>query len=138
MAHYYTDIKAGIVLMLQNATKAKVVYDYEETKPSGYPCITVTPLEGEAEFLDTVRVRRDFTFSVRIYQERLEATPSGAESIITSMVDQILALCDDFSNTTLSNTVVFLLPVKTKWGYLQAPDADVRSCEITLIGEAAQ
>jgi hypothetical protein len=29
-------------------------------------------------------------------------------------------------------------PVKTQWGYLQVPDADVRSCNITLIGEAAQ
>lgn len=138
MAHYYADIKAGIVTLLQSATKAKVVYDYEETKPSGYPAITVTPMEGEAEFLDTIRVRRDFTFSVKIYQERLEATPSGAETIITNLVDQVISLCDDFSNTTLSNTVVFLLPVKTKWGYLAAPDADVRSCEITLIGEAAQ
>lgn len=138
MAHYYADIKAGIVTVLTSATKAKHVYDYEEVKPAGYPCITVTPIEGEAEFLDTTRVRRDFIFSVKIYQERIEVGASEAERIITNMVDQVIGLFDDFANTTLSNTVVFMKPVKTKWGYLAAPDADVRSCDITLIGEAAQ
>lgn len=138
MSHYYADIKAGIVSVLSSATKAKRVYDYEETKPVGYPAITVTPMEGEAEFLDTQRVRRDFTFSVKIYQERVEVGASEAERVITALVDQVISIFDDFSNTTLVNTVVFMKPVKTKWGYLAVPDADVRSCDITLIGEAAQ
>jgi len=138
MAHYYDDIEAGIVSLLQSATKAKVVYDYEETKPTGYPAITVTPSDGEAEFLDTMRVRRDFVFTIKVYQERIEAKPQGAEQIMRALVDQILSLFDDPANTTLGNTVVYMKPVKSKWGYLQAPDADVRSCEITLFGEVAQ
>lgn len=138
MSHYYADVKAGIVSTLANATKAKHIYDYEEVKPVGYPAITVTPVEGEAEFLDTIRVRRDFIFSVKLYQERLEVGASEAERIMTALVDQVVSIFDDFSNTTLVNTVVFMKPVKVKWGYQAVPDADVRSVEITLIGEAAQ
>lgn len=138
MAQYYTNIKAGIVTLLVSASKAKVVYNYEEPKPSGYPAIMVVPIEGEAQFLDTMRVRRDFIFNVKLYQERVEVGASEAERIMTSLVDQVVALFDDFNNTSLSNTVVFMKPVKVKWGYLNVPDADVRSCEITLIGEAAQ
>jgi hypothetical protein len=138
MSHYYADIKAGIVSALSQATKAKNIYDYENTKPAGYPAITVTPVDGEAEFLDTQRVRRDFIFSVKLYQERLEVGPSEAERIMTNLVDQAVSVFDNFSNTTLGNTVIFMKPVKVKWGYLAAPDADVRSCEITLIGEVAQ
>jgi hypothetical protein len=124
--------------LLANSTKAKVVYNYEEVKPAGYPAITVTPIDGEAEFLDNTRVRRDFQFSVKLYQERIEAGPQAAERIMTSLVDEVLALFDDKNNTTLSNTVIFMKPVKVKWGYLAVPDADVRSCEILLIGEVAQ
>ncbi len=138
MANYYTEIKAGIVTVLTQATKAKKVYDYEETKPAGYPAITVTPVDGEAEFLDTDRMRRDFVFSVKVYQERLDVGASEAERIMTSLVDQIISIFDSKANTTLNNSVIFMKPVKVKWGYLQVPDADVRSCEITLIGEVAQ
>lgn len=138
MAQYFTNIKAGIVTLLQSATKAKVVYNYEEPQPTGYPAIMVVPTDGEATFLDTQRVRRDFTFDVKLYQERVEVGAQEAERIMTNLVDQIISLFDDFTNTSLSNTVVFMKPVKVKWGYLNVPDADVRSCEITLIGEAAQ
>lgn len=138
MAHYYTDIKAGLVTLLGSSTKAKRVYNYEEVKPAGYPAITVTPIEGEAEFLDNERMRRDFIFSVKLYQERIEAGASEAERIMTALVDEVIALFDDKNNASLNNTVIFIKPVKVKWGYLAAPDADVRSCEITLIGEVAQ
>lgn len=138
MAQYYANIKAGLITILTQATKAKRVYDYEETKPVGYPCITVTPVEGESEFLDTQRVRRDFIYSVKLYQERVEVGASEAERILTALVDQVVEIFDSESNTTLNNTVIFVRPVKVKWGYLNVPDADVRSCEITLHGVVAQ
>jgi len=138
MANYFTTIKAGLVQVLQTSTKAKVVYNYEETKPTGYPAITVTPVSGQGEFIDTMRTRREFVFSIKCYQERLEATPSGAESTLTSLVDEILGIFDTGSSFTLGNTVIFFEPVEVSWGYVQAPDADVRSCEIKLQGIVAQ
>lgn len=138
MAHYFADIKAGIVSVLQASTKVKNIYNFEQTKPGGYPAITVTSLEGNAEFLDTQRVRRDFSFSVKCYQERVEVGASEAERILTALVDEVVGIFDNFANTTLNNTVVYMKPVSMKWGYLNVPDADIRSCDITLIGEAAQ
>lgn len=138
MSHYYTDIKAGIITYLQTSTKVRNIYDYEETQPAGYPAINVTPFAGEAEFLDTLRTRRSFQFTIRVLQERLEIGPSGAESVITTLVDELIAIFEAAGSSSLVNTVIFTQPPSTKWGYLQVPDADVRTCDITLIGIAAQ
>lgn len=138
MSHYITDVKAGIVSVLTQSTKAKKVYDYEETKPTGYPCIMVVPFDGQSAFLDTMRYRWDFAYTLKCYQERVEVGASEAERILTALVDEVLGVFDNSTNTTLGNTVVFVKPAKYKWGYLNVPDADVRSCEITIVGEAAQ
>ena len=138
MSHYYTDIKAGIIQVLQQSTNVKQIYNYVNTQPAGYPSINVYPTDGEAEFLDTMRVKRDFMFTVQCLQERVNVGASQAELIMTTLVDEIVNIFDNPTNTTLGNTVVFCKPVKTKWGYLTVPDADVRLCEITLIAEAAQ
>lgn len=138
MSHYFRDVKAGVLAVVNQSTKVKAIYDYEETKPSGYPAVTITPVRGEAEFLDTMRYQRDFGFRIMCYQERLEATPSGAEGILTDLVDELIALFEAVGNTTLSNTVVFTRPVSVNFGYLNVPDADVRSAEINLIARAAQ
>jgi hypothetical protein len=138
MSHYYNDIKAGIITVLQATTKVKQIYNFEQIQPAGYPTINVFPTDGDAQFLDTSRVRRQFMFTCQLLQERLEVGPSEAERIMTSLVDQVISIFDDATNTTLNNTVIFCHPVKNKWGYLNVPDADVRSCEITLIAEVAQ
>lgn len=138
MAHYFTDIKAAIIVALQAATKVRDIYDYEETKPGGYPCITVTPSAGDGEFLDTTRIQRAFEFTIRVYQERVQAGAKEAERIITSLVDEILPLFEGAGVINLTNTVQFVKPPATKWGYLQDPDADVRTCEITVTGIVAQ
>ena len=138
MSHYYTDIKAAIVSFIQTSTNNRNVYAYEETKPAGYPAIMVTPFGGQGIFLDTMRVQRDFQFTVRVYQERLDATPAGAEAIITTLVDELIGIFEGAGASNLNNTVVFTQPPSVKFGYLQSPDPDVRTAEITLVCRAAQ
>lgn len=138
MANYFTQIKAQLKTILQTSTKAKVVYDYVEPKPSGYPAVIVTPFESTSEFLDTTRNREGYIFKFNVQQERVEIGASEAERIITSLVDEIISIFDSSNNFNIGNTVVFAHPVQTKWGYISAPDVDVRSCEITIECVAAQ
>jgi len=138
MSNYYTQIGAQIVNLLQTSTKVRNVYNYENTSPDGYPAICVTPSDGSATFLDTMRTRREFNFRVMCYQERLEATPQGAESTLVALVDEIISIFENLSSSNLNNTVVFADPISVKFGYLNVPDADVRTAEITLKAIVAQ
>lgn len=138
MANYYTDIKAAIVTFLQTSTKVRNIYAYENTKPAGYPAIMVTPFGGDAQFLDTMRNRRTFQFTIRIYQERTEVGAAAAEATITALVDELIAIFEAAGASNLSNTIVFTEPPSVRFGYLQDPDPDCRTAEITLVGIAAQ
>lgn len=138
MANYYTDIKAAIVTFLQTSTKVRNIYAYENPKPAGYPAIMVTPFGGDAEFLDTMRNKRRFQFTIRVYQERTEVGAAAAESTITALVDELIAIFEAAGASNLSNTIVFTEPPSVRFGYLQDPDPDCRTAEITLVGIAAQ
>lgn len=140
MSHYFGDVKAAIVDIIRTqSTKAKVVYDYEETQPTGYPAVMVVSQNSPGTWIDTQRTRREFTFVLRCMQERLEATPQVAEQNLTALVDELIALFDGpNTNYNLENTVVFNEPPDVKWGYMSVPDAEMRTCELTLTGIAVQ
>lgn len=129
----YTNQKAAIVSILQtNITTANVVYNYIEPNPSGYPAIMVEYYDGQGEFADTGRNRRSRVYRITCMQERVKVGPKEAERILASLVDQIIGIFDDRTNLRLSNTCDFAYPIPSKWGYIQAPDIDVRTAEILL------
>ena len=141
MSHYFADLKAAIKDIIKTqSTHAKnaAIYDYEETQPAGYPAITITTVEGQGEFLDTMRNRRDSTFKVLCMQERVEVGASESERILTQLVDELLLIFESSPNYNLENTDVFTLPPRVKWGYMTVPDAEVRSCELTITAVTAQ
>ncbi len=139
MSHYFADVKAAIVDILRTqCLTPKHVYDYEESQPVGYPAVTVTPTDGNGTFIDTMRNRREFVFKVLCTQERIDMGPAEAERILTKVVDEVLAVFESQAANNLNNTVVFTDPPKVKWGYMTVPDAEVRSCEITITAIAAQ
>lgn len=129
----YTDQKAAIVSILRaNISKANVIYDYIEPNPTGYPAITVESYDGTGEFADTGRNRRKRYYRITCQQERIKVGASNAESILTALVDQIVATFDSRTNLNLNNTAEFAYPIPSKWGYIQAPDVDVRVAEIII------
>lgn len=131
--------KQAIVNILQaNITNANVIYNYVETNPSGYPCITVEFFDGTGEFADTGRNRRKRIYRITCMQERLTVGASEAERILGSMADQIMATFDARANINLNNTCNFAYPIPSKWGYIQAPDIDVRTVEIQLIADSIE
>lgn len=129
----YTNQKAAIVAILRaNITKAKEVNDYAKRNPAGYPAINVESYDGSGVFADTGRNRRKRIYRIVCMQERIKVNASEAERIITSLVDQIITVFDDRANLNLNNTADFAYPIPGKFGYIQAPDIDVRTAEILI------
>lgn len=135
----YTNQKAAIVSTLRTSiSKAKVVYDYAERNPSGYPAINVESYDGSGEFADTGRNRRKRFYRITVMVERIKLGPSEAERITNSLVDQIISVFDDRNNLTLNNTADFAYPIPSKFGYISAPDIDVRSAEIIIEADSLE
>jgi len=115
-----------------SVTKNHVVYGYIERNPSGYPAINIDAYDGNGEFADTSRNRRSYIFRITVMQERLKVGAAEAERITRALVDEIISTFDSRTNITLNNTCDFAFPIPAKWGYIQAPDIDVRTAEILL------
>lgn len=129
----YTNIGNQITSILTaNIPNVNVIHNYVESNPSGYPSISVEAYDGNAKFIDTGRNERTFIFRIIVLQERLVVGASEAERIMRSLVDQILSVFDDRANLNLNNSCNFARPIPSKWGYVQAPDIDLRSAEIIL------
>lgn len=129
----YSNIGTQIVAIIkQNVTNVNNVYDYIERNPAGYPAICVEAYDGKGEFADTGRNRRSYIFRIIVQQERTTAGAAGSERIMRNLVDQLLSVFDNRANLTLNNSCDFATPIPSKWGYIQAPDIDVRSAEIII------
>lgn len=139
MSHYFTDTKAAIVAFLNTSTKVRNIYAYENTKPDGYPAICVTSSTSpRAVFIDTMRTDRDFEFIIRVYQERAEVGAAQADIIVDGLVDELIAIFESVTAENLNNTVTITQPPTVRFGYLNDPNSDVRTAELTLTGRTAQ
>ena len=146
----FKDIKAAIISLIRAevAVNDSWVYDYEPARPEGYPAISVTAKSVPARFADTERNRREYTFRIRCYQERqTTGTQAGlvsqkeAERILTDLVDSMISVFDNYANYNLLNQVpnlVFVQPIPADWGYVNAPDIDMRIADINLVAVVLQ
>lgn len=147
-------IQAWIVAKVPNVNP-QWVYNYEPTLPSGFPAISITAWSGEGVFADTARNRRDYTFRIRVYQERVTVGTQGnlspeseAERILTAFVDNIIGAFD--SNTRDGNNngaynlggavpnLVFVHVIPQQWGYVNAPNMNMRTADIMLKATVVQ
>lgn len=135
----YTEIGTQIeAIIWANITNVNYVYNYVETNPGGYPSISIEAFDGNGQFLDTSRNRRARMFRIICMQERVIVGASEAERIMRSLVDQIISTFDSRTNLNLNNSCDFAIPIPSKWGYVQAPDIDVRSAEIIIEATSAE
>lgn len=139
----WNTLSAAIVTKVQASTKldGTNVFDYGKASFTSYPSVTITPSDDVASFADNLRNRREYSFMVRIYQERLEGGQGEkeAERILRILVDDLISLFD--TDLTLGATLKgrgFVYAVPGKWGYVKAPDIDVRLAEITVKGVVVQ
>lgn len=138
-------IKAAAIELIQQQVgnvNPKWVYNYEPTLPDGFPAIAVTAFNGDGKFADTQRNRRNYILKIRCYQERdTVGSQKGlipqeeAERILTALIDQLIAIFDNYPNYNLDNQVqnlVFVEPIPSEWAYAQAPNVNMRVADIKL------
>ncbi len=132
------------VLTIRNSIKAKVdelgtlqgSFDYETGKNTGHPFATVTPLDGESDFGDSVgsgrgRNIQTMNFAVRVYQEREQSGfgAEKAENISLAVLDELLTAFH--ADTTLSGTVLWQRPTSWTTGY-EPREKLSRTLEVTI------
>lgn len=134
MSQDIQNISSAIVTKLEGVSGMVQVYNYEPDKPEdgGYPFATVTTRELNGEFGDTIRNIRKYTFSIRVYQERVEIGFGNqkAERIAREMTDEILTAFD--ADTTLSGMVKMVSPLRGNFDYIDREVGDTRIVEIDV------
>lgn len=108
------------------------IYDYEISKPDGYPTITVSLSQNQGIFADTTRNQRSYTWSIRVLQERLNFGEKKAEQVVRKMADELMTIFDAQGSLGLNNTCNFAKPISIRGYYTGSPEVDVRAIEILL------
>lgn len=127
----FTNIKAQVVSILQ-ANVSATVYDYAISTVAGisYPLITVTAKTGSGTHLTNVHNERHYIITIRCMQERLVVGEQAAETTLTALVDQVITVFDQ--NPQLNNAATYAMPAPSQWGYIKAPDIEVRTADVDL------
>ena len=134
MSQDVQNISAQIANKIRGVSGLTVVYDYEIDKPENgqYPFATVAQRDFRAEFGDTIRNLRYYTFTINVYQERT-VTGFGnqkSERLVREICDEVLTAFD--MDTTLSGMVKFVRPVQGTFEYIDREIGDTRIAQFVL------
>lgn len=138
----WDDLSAAIAVILKTATNkagqvvldASSVFEYGKSKFDQYPCATITPFENaNPSFADTLRNRREYIFSIKIYQERGQKGEAETERLMRQLTDSVITIFD--ANPYLKNVLQgqgFAMPIPSRWAYIQSEQIDVRMAEVLI------
>lgn len=134
MSTNVVDVAAKIILILEGITQLNAIYEYDPgSAPEGkFPFATVTFEGTTAEFGDTIRNKRIYTFAIKVYQERLNAAFGNqkADRIIREIADSIITAFDN--NTTLDGLVQMVEPISAETDYIEREVGDIRVINFTV------
>lgn len=133
----WDELSTGIINVITGSTaidSTVALFDYARTQMPAYPAITVYPSDSQAQFGDTSRNERHYTFSIRAYQERTKTGEQASEQTMRRLSDSLIALFD--ANPYLDNNRLngrgFCRPIPSVWKFAQAEQVDIRIAEVLL------
>lgn len=133
MVANFSTIRAAIKTKLQADTDLAngEVFDYAPPIESVTkdPWASIEAEENESTFETTSENKRTFTFLVRVFVAR-DANESGAETLLTSIVDRLLDAFDQDYDLGVAG-VLFTKAAPSSWGYVLA-EKTYRYAEIRL------
>lgn len=125
----------GNVLRQSTLASGSAIFDYAKSSFTEYPAITYCPADGDGEFADTTRNKRNYIFSIKCYQERTEMTEQTSEQTLRNLIDELITLFD--SQTYLDGDFLhgrgWVKPIPSTWAFIQGEQINMRVAEI-LIG----
>lgn len=132
MSTLFVDLSQAIATKLNSVSGLNGVYAYEPATPTDgkYPFATITPSGFQAEFGDTIRNIRNYSYSIRLYQERKNFGNEKAERVMREIVDEIVTAFD--ADTTLSGMCKMVRPLSGDFEYIDREIGDTRFADITV------
>lgn len=134
-------LSAAIVTMVKTSSfvDSALVFDYGKSDIGGFPAVTVTPSDAKATFGDNVRIQREYTFSIKCYQERLNQGEDKSEQIMRQMVDDLIRIfdADTYLLTTLDGRG-FAYPIPSAWSFVQGENINLRVAEVLITAVVVQ
>ena len=120
-------------------TTIQDVSNYEKSGFTGFPAVTVVCSGNENDYWSTAENKRQFSFTIRIYQQMEQKPDLGdvsdnakqqAEDILGRVVSEIIDSFDDVN--ALSEVADYCRAVPSVWGYVKIGDGFCRTAEIKI------
>ena len=131
-----TGLKNIINPRVNTAGGIGVIYEYEEPKPSAFPCIIIIPKSGEEVELDTASDELKMVFTMRVTDNPGLAT---GEARMKVLCDSMLTVLRSANNQTLAGTALRIRPFQVSWGWVDTPspmrffEIEVQVTELVVI-----
>ena len=128
-------LSAAIVAKVATSSyiESSLIFDYAKTNLDGFPAVTVVPSTGDGVFADTVRNRRSYIFSIKVYQEQLEQGREDSERIMRTIVDDLIDKFD--ADSYLDNALQgrgYAKPIPGNWDFILGENTVQRVAEILI------
>ena len=132
----FASIKTKVVTILEALTNldSGSVFGYEPEvgEVDQDPFAVVVASGNENDFASSSENKRSYGFSIRLYVERKSRGLENAETLLQTMVDNLInALDQDY---TLGGEVLISKAAPSSWGYILG-DKEYRTAEIIVTAE---
>ena len=125
-------VRAQIKTLLQSVAGLAFVYDFNNPNVDGYPCAIFDVSDEQAAFFDEVSNLRTIQFTINILQEISVAGEQAAKTQLDAVVKDVVNLFEKASNTSLSGTVDWIMPLTGSRKHIATPQGGAYAQEILL------
>lgn len=125
----YREIIGELKTIIQNINSVQSVYDYEPRQKTAYPCVTITPVGHNEEYLSIGRTSREVNFMIRVYQN-ITTDDDDGQILIQDVVDDVIDELSKATNTTLNGKCAYTSLSKSVFSFVTA-ESPLYVAEIT-------
>lgn len=132
MSYDLTTIRANLKTLLQTVTEITNVYDYNNSKPAGYPAIIFDITENQSDMLTDTENIRTITFTAYILSEITVAGLDTSKGILDIATKQVVTALEKITNMTLSGSVDWIMPTVGVRQEFSTPEGSVLAQELKI------
>jgi hypothetical protein len=136
-----TRIKQQLKTKIAALDAVQKVYGYEETAPTGWPAVFITPADLDGEFSSNAENSRIYSFALLIlFPTGEDFVPDTdvnrmeyAEAVVASVIDEIVNSMDtDFELPNSDPTVLYMEAADSSWGTYAYEGGVAKAAQINL------
>ena len=131
----FSTLKSKIVTRVETLTdyfaSSGAVFNYEVDPAQVLtdPFVIVIASGNESDFGNTVENRRVYSFTIRVYLERQSRSPEDTETLMVSIIDDLIDKIDQ--DQTLTGSALIIKAAPSSWGYVLS-DKEYRVADVVV------